>query len=516
MKLLPRLVIVLAVCLIAMALPAVPTQAQCGVPYIKLSPNSGVPGTEIAVDGQGFAAGKYVDIYYDGTRVATNKTNGNGYFTVFLTVPESCRGDHIVHAVVVRDRADARFTAKPGLTVSPTEGPMAANVTVKGHGFGQDEQSIELMYYLNDNYQTIQRHILASAQGGWEASFLIPPSTKGKHKLDAQGAVSMSYEVKDVTFEVTTQLAMDKTWGSMGNSIAVTGSSFAAYEKNIRILFNGEEVVAGIKADGQGNWEANFLVPEMPAGTYSVAAEGEWTGTEDINALSFEIEPAIVLPPDPGYLGMNLTVAGHGFGANQDVVIMYDGSQKAAATVSSEGSFNVKFTVPKSHHREHQVTAEDSARNRATAIFIMESIPPPVPTPTSPSNGGWVGIVGKVMPTFSWSAVSDDSGARYRLQIATGDNITATGEFADPIISVPDMVETSYTLNATDALPYGTYYWIVQAVDGAENESAWSEAQSFRAGLLPLWGFIAALAVILGFVIALVRLLVRKRRYYYE
>jgi hypothetical protein len=302
----------------------------------------------------------------------------------------------------------------------------------------------------------------------------------------------------------------------MGDAIMMTGSRFVAYEKNIQILFDGEAVVTGIKADAQGNWEGTFDVPEMPAGTYSVTAEGESTRKEDFSALSFEIKPDIVLPPDEeGYVGMNLTVAGHGFAANKDVNIMYDGNQKATAMTNTTGSFETSFSVPESPHGERQVTAVDTAGNNATAIFTMESAPPPMPALISPSNGGWAGLMGKVTPTFSWSAVSDDSGVHYSLQIATSANVTTTGEFAHPIVSVADIVGTNYTLNATDALPDGTYYWIVQAVDGAGNERGWTAAHSFRAGLLPMWAFIliiVAIAVLLG---ALIRALVIRRRYYY-
>jgi hypothetical protein len=120
-----------------------------------------------------------------------------------------------------------------------------------------------------------------------------------------------------------------------------------------------------------------------------------------------------------------------------------------------------------------------------------------------------------VRPTFEWSEVSDDSGVRYSLQIAKGKNITATG-LADPIVSVSDIVGTNYTLNATEALPYGTYYWIVQAVDRAENESNWTAARSFRAGVLPLWAFIVIIVAIVVLIGALVYFFVlRKRIHYY-
>jgi hypothetical protein len=249
-----------------------------------------------------------------------------------------------------------------------------------------------------------------------------------------------------------------------------------------------------------------------------VTAEGESTKKEDFSELSFEIKPDIVLPPDQGYVGMNLTIIGHGFAASENVNIMYDGNQEATALTNAQGSFGATFIVPESHHSEHQVTAEDVRENNATAIFLMESTPPPMPALTSPSNGGWVGLVGRVTPTFEWSAVPPDpSGVYYSLQIATGDNVTATGGFVQPIFSVAGIVGTTYTLNATDALPYGTYYWIVQAVDGAGNGGGWTTARSFRAGLLPTWPFIViivAIAVLLGALIYF--LVIRRGRYHYD
>jgi hypothetical protein len=146
----------------------------------------------------------------------------------------------------------------------------------------------------------------------------------------------------------------------------------------------------------------------------------------------------------------------------------------------------------------------------------MESDPPPIPELISPPDRSRVGLRGKVMPTFKWSEVSDDSGVRYSLQIATSENVTASGEFADPLVSIAGLVETSYTLNGTEALSLGTYYWIVQAVDGAENESGWTVTNSLRVGLLPLWAFIAIIVVIAVLLVALIRALVKRRSIYYD
>jgi len=198
------------------------------------------------------------------------------------------------------------------------------------------------------------------------------------------------------------------------------------------------------------------------------------------------------------------------------VDITYDGSQVATDTTNDKGSFDVSFLVPESIHGAHPVTAEDAEENEATAIFTMESDPPDTPELISPPDGGRVGFIGTVRPTFEWSEVSDDSGVYYTLQIATSENATNTGEFVDPLVAKNVSVGTNYTLNATEALPYGTYYWIVQAVDGAENESGWTAAFSFRAGLLPLWAFIVIIVFIVVLIATLVYFFViRKRVYYY-
>jgi hypothetical protein len=521
MRSLSRLLVVLAVCLVAIALPAAPAQANSA--SITLSPSSGVPGEEVRVRGYNFTASEWVDIYYyqDSSRtwVAEVETDEDGDFPwVTFEVPESYTGPHKVRAQISSTfYADADFTVEPGLTVDPEEGPVGTNVTVEGHGFAEDEAGIELRYYVNSNYTTKATNIEANGYGWWQKSFVIPPCSKGGHKIDAKGDDSSLAEVKDATFEVTPGISLNKSSGSPGDNITMTGSGFYANDRYITILFAGEELETEVRvdADAEGYWEKDFQVPEMPKGTYNVTAEGELTPKEAFSALSFNVTPGLVLSPDEGHVGTNLTVAGRGFAANKDVVIKYEGEETGTTTTNSSGSFKKIFPVPESQHGEHEVAAEDAAGNNATANFTMESTPPGTPELTSPSDGSRVGFIGKVRPAFNWSAVSDDSGVYYSLQIATSANVTTSGEFVDPIVSVARLVGTNYTLNATEALPYGTYYWIVQAVDGAENAGNWTAARSFRAGFLPLWAFIVIIVVIVALIGTLVYFFVRRRTHYY-
>ena len=512
MRWLSQLLVFLILCVMAVAVPAAPAQAVC-LPYsIEVSPKWGMPGTNTTVYGYGFAADKLVDIYYDGDLVTTGRTDNAGDFTLNLTIPEDCQGYYRVLTDVWYAEIDTYFHVRPGLTISPETGPAGTNVTVQGKGFVANEADIELMYYLSDDdYQTMEGHIVANALGSWQTTFQVPPSTGGRHKIDARGAESQSYDVVDATFRVTAQMGLDKSSGIAGDTVTMTGSRFGVSEKGIKILFDGRELVTDIKANSQGDWQASFQVPEMPAGNYDVTAEGPQTTKEDAGQLGFRIGPYMALSPSEGHVGTDVTVTGNGFAVNQAVSVMYDGNQVTTAETDDGGNLQASFTVPEGHHGEHSVTAGDAAGNEGTAIFVMESNHPDMPIPVSPANRGRLGFMGEVAPTFEWSAVSDDSGVRYSLQVATSEDFAASSIIA----SVTDLTETSYTLN--EALPNGTYYWIVEAVDGAENESGWTAARSFRVGLFPRWTFILIIAAVAAVLLALViRALVKRRSIYYD
>jgi len=521
MRLLSRLLIILVVCIAAIALPAAP--AQAAGPWIELSPENGVPGLNVTIEGHNFTAHKDLDIYYyrdaantARVRVLQVETDGDGDFEETFIVPESYAGPHEVRAYVGTNLSAAEnFTAELGLTVSPKKGPVSTNVTVEGHGFAKNEASIELRYYFDGNYTTIAQNMTANEYGWWKKTFVIPPSSKGNHKVDARGEESSFADVNDATFEVTPGISLGKLSGSPGDDVTMTGNGFAASERDITILFGGEAVKTQIRDDTTGYWQESFGVPEKPKGTYNITAYGESTLKGTVSAVNFNIVPRLLLSPSEGHVGMNLAVTGKGFAANKDVDVTYDGSQIVTGETNSKGSFNVTFAVPESRHGTRQVTASDAAANNVAAVFTMESDPPDTPEPISPPDKGRVGLMGDVTPTFQWSEVSDESGVRYSLQIASSANVTTAG-FVEPVLSKQGLVGTNYTLNATAALPYGTYYWIVQAIDGAENESGWTAARSFRAGLLPLWAFILALVVMVAAIGTLVYFFVfRKRIHYY-
>jgi hypothetical protein len=92
-----------------------------------------------------------------------------------------------------------------------------------------------------------------------------------------------------------------------------------------------------------------------------------------------------------------------------------------------------------------------------------------VPNPLSPASGASL-----TSPlTISWSAVTDPSGILgYNWQVSTSSTF--------PTVALQNSTNDGITQDTVSGLPNGTYFWRVQAVNGAFVKSAWSATRSFN------------------------------------
>ena len=103
-----------------------------------------------------------------------------------------------------------------------------------------------------------------------------------------------------------------------------------------------------------------------------------------------------------------------------------------------------------------------------TAGIGRATAAPPAPTPIAPVNGASV----QSPLTLSWSAVTDPSGILgYNWQISSSSNFS-------PIVR-QDSENVGTTQSTVSGLPTGTYFWRVQAANGAFEQGPWSPPQSF-------------------------------------
>ena len=539
MKLLPRLIIALLVCLIAIPVLAIPEQVQAANPSISLSPNSGNVGDRVHVRGYNFTGNDTVDIYYyfDGDRELIEENydvDTDDTFTYPFDIPESCSGEHHIRVYYTSSSyALAHFTVKPKIEItdpSSAKGFVGDEVEVTGTGFAKDEASIKIKYEGDEVTQT--EAAATDAYGSWTAKFIVPESTSGEHDIDAKGADTAYDDVKVVKFTVKPKITLNPKSGSAGDTVTVNGTGFEKAEANINIKYDDEvvEQIEAAETDELGSWSATFKVPPSVKGSYAVDAEGKYTKYTEVDDVTFTVAPGVKLTPatsstSPGYVGQTITVTGGGFDPGISITIVY-GNQTASATTTTEGNFPATGSITfeaKGAHGEQKVVVKDNLNHElANTTFFMEETPPAAPEPLSPVNGTRVGFVGKVTPTFKWSNVTDPSGiASYDLQISTNST-----DFTAPIVSLSIASENvtsldgtiAYALPKEYALSSGTYYWKLRAIDGAGNEGGWTAVQAFYTGHLPSWAFIVIIGLVVVGIGALVYFFVIKprRSFYYN
>jgi len=527
MKLLYRLIISLAVCLLA--IPALVAPVQAWDVEIRISPDEGCVGDRVTVHGQKFHSNEIVDLYYDDVPQDSAKAYygdqcPHGFFDVSFTVPAGCQGYHEVYAEDTKgSSAIAHFVVNPGISLDTKSGHAGDSIEVIGGGFPCEATGINIRYYLDDDsYIDFPVTAEADEDGSWEEDFSVPASVKGKHAIgayynDDKGTLS---DVREADFEVEPVITLNPDSGCADDIIAVSGTGFVAVD-DIKLKYDGQEF-GEYGADEYGSWGTIiFTIPECSKGEHVIEAFHSGS-VMAIASATFHLGAGITLQPattsdSPGHVGQTFSVTGKSFDPSVAVSISYQ-NETADVFADVTGDLPAVTFVARGEHGEQYVNASYNGNTARSAVFYMEGTPPDKPALNSPvdTRTGFSGsFTGRISPTFTWLNVTDPSGiASYDLEIHGGDN---------PAVSISVPVEdlsfhsdiVVYTLPEKYALSPGTYYWKVRTIDGAENEGNWAEEQSFHAGVLPQWAMITITVGLILVVILGVGIFIRRRMGYY-
>ncbi len=465
---------------------------------ISASRTSAPPGSSITITGSGFSAGETgITVTYNGNPIASvTAADANGSWKANFVVPASPSGSHAIDAgsssTPATTIADIAFTVTAGISTNRASAAPGSSITVTGSGFGIGETGITITY----DGATTTSGISADANGGWKATLVIPASPAGAHTLDAGGATNAAASVTDLTFTVTSSIAINRPNAAPGSSVTVTGAGFNAGETGISVTYDDKTVAQGITANPAGGWSATFTVPPSASGSHSISAKGTITALTGLNDTGggVTIEAGILLNPASSYVGASVEVSGSGFAANSLIKFTYDNKDipSGGAITDASGSFSKAITIPLSIRGDHTIKASDEQNNNKSASFSMESTPPPTPNLLSPGDGARLGILGDITPTLKWSGVTDPSGVTYALQVDTDP------DFSHPILDKKDIPGKSYILTSSESLPKGSYYWRVRAIDSASNESPWSQVWLLKSGLLSASTLVIIIVLIAG------------------
>jgi hypothetical protein len=496
--------IVAAATIVSLLVVAVPASPALAAERLDLEPEKGEIGDRIDVEGSGFKRSTeardyrvyiffsreeaivdedYIDDLNSYAKVKEKSTDAQGEIDTYFHVPAKLRdgdvdedvygGIYYVYTAysrtgVIKSKDEFRVIAA-AIELDPDKGAVGTEIEIAGKDFVYQE-------YITVEYDGVEVNIESGDResgkyGDFTSTIVIPKSTVGKHTITVTDKSGSKAEAE---FTVREEITVTPTKGTPGDKITVKGAGFAK-EVDVTIKFAGDEVVTG-KTDDYGSFQVTFPLPVKSPGSYDIEARDK---DNNKDTVVFSIAAGINLSPKTGAVGTEVTISGTGFTPAAMVTITYATEPVIVATTiaHANGKFSATFTVPKSKHGEHTITATDGA-NVVTTTFTMESTRPPVPVPRLPLLGGKV----KSQAHFEWDKVSDPSGVIYTLQIATDEDFTSPSI----VLEKTELAEPEYSLTKEERLrsveKEAPYYWRVRAVDRADNESDWTTPGSFYVG----------------------------------
>ncbi len=258
---------------------------------IEIDTDKGPVGTKVEINGIYFGDEEEITVEYDGDEVSIYsgaEETDDGEFTATIKIPASSAGKHTIKVIDDLDNeAEAEFTVEAEIEINPQKGTAGERFTVKGSGFGEDEDFI-----VEFGGDTIATHTTDS-KGSFELRLDIPPKGSGTYviKVEDDGGNKDSGQ-----FTLEVNLALSETTGHVGSQITISGSGFVP-NAPVTITYTSEpQVVATTTTDSSGKFQATFNVPRSTPGQHTISASD---GTNTI-ATTFTMES--VAPPIPAPL----------------------------------------------------------------------------------------------------------------------------------------------------------------------------------------------------------------------
>jgi hypothetical protein len=515
---------------------------------IKVTPDNGQIGSTINIDGTGLTKNEIVFIYFSSKEGIVGSTIGSD-ITVYQQVgtypvqsngtlggvvsyqipdrltsgkyPEDVHGgDYYIYTAYSATRTKvatiSRFTIPDGeISLNPINGNVGSQITISGKGLRPNQQLT--IDYDGDLVEINKGDTSSDSSGQFICSILVPDSTTGSHKIIVSDVTGNH---PDAWFTVKPSVSLQSN-AQVGENIKISGYGFS----------DGQDIYLSIKGyllntnplslstNRKGTFSGYFLVPveNGPVKVQITDALKQSVETEMTISPTSPDKANISISPDssqvnPGYVGEKLTVEGKNFLPSASVSITYNNptpSLFTGITTNAEGTFQFSFDIPAGPSGEHTISITDGSNTESTN-FYLENTPPPPPVALIPE------VVSGVKPTtnFSWSSVEDISEVTYTFQVASDSS------FKQIAFEQTGLKTTGYSMKGNEKLEQKgrqtSYYWRVQAVDGAGNVSDWTTPLLFYVGsaksAMPIWSIFLLAGLGLLIVIFVVLWLMRVRR----
>jgi len=229
------------------------------------------------------ASGAAITAEYDYYSVALQvsaSTNDVGNFTATFQVPAAeTTGNKLVKALDSKgNEAYATLNIVSCImALSPTKGYVGSTVTVTGRGFTAGK-TVDIRWYIGSQPLTVVDDYPVATDGTFTTTFKVPavPDPRPPGDIYSVDAVDTAGKIDSTTFTVVApaKIILSPTSGKVGATVTITGSWFTPDTK-VTFTFNGAPLTtipSPVYTDGDGAFTADFKVPNVAAGTYTVKA----------------------------------------------------------------------------------------------------------------------------------------------------------------------------------------------------------------------------------------------------
>jgi len=282
------------------------------------------------------------------------------------------------------------------IELDPEEGTIGDEITITGDDFIPSTDASERwvkIFFSNEeadvsdlidddveNYAVVETQQIGyqdeSDEGEFETTFDVPAVLDdGDEDIDV---TSGTYYVYVTTITATDtqgvyiravaeftviagEVSIDPDEGPVDSFVEIIGSAFGS-RQDIEIEFDGDSlpIEGDDETDSDGDFESFIIIPESYAGDHDITII---VGSSEVE-VEFTVEPDIIITPQYGEAGTEVTVSGTGFARRpKEVYVYFDNTQIAPTTMDSKGSFSMKFNVPEGLTAGvYDIEAEDTTR----------------------------------------------------------------------------------------------------------------------------------------------------------
>ena len=272
----------------------------------KLNPAEGPVNTEVEIEGVGYDEYEDITVNYDGVEVdivdGDDETDSGGAFKdTIIIVPESTAGAHTI--TVVGDESgyegNATFNVEPEMTLSATAGAIAANITINGTGFGEN-QDITVTFD-DERVDIIGGDDNTNANGSFEAVFAVPELEPGTYPVVVEDDDDNTAQIG---FTITTNLTINPLYtaaspGWVGAQVTISGVGFKA-NSPITITYASEPVVFSAESLADGSFSYLLTIPPSEAGPHTITVtDGVIPTPQQVTFYMESTPPATPQPKQP-------------------------------------------------------------------------------------------------------------------------------------------------------------------------------------------------------------------------